>query len=123
MGLPGADVENSQFGFSAVTNRGKAIVSLSGEFDVLAATNFEERALEVAHLPEVDDKVLTIDLSEVSFINSRALKSMLALQETLAGQDRAVALREPSTPVMRILEMTELVDTFPIVDDAGQQLN
>jgi anti-sigma B factor antagonist len=86
-------------------------VVAEGELDMAAAFKLEsgvDRLLE-------DDSVeaVTLDLSEVGFVDSAGLGALLALRER--AQDRGIALEiaAVSEPVRRLLDLTGLGDALP----------
>ncbi len=81
---------------------------LSGELDAHAAQSFDRAVDELAG----DGlQALSIDLANVSFIDSSGLRSLIRARKSLVP-DARVCLRAPQPGAMRLLEITGLVDEF-----------
>ncbi|HEV7526528.1 MAG TPA: STAS domain-containing protein [Acidimicrobiia bacterium] len=88
----------------------RAIVTVTGELDAYSAPGLEE---EISGL--LSDKVsdLVLDLSGTRFLDSSGLRAILTAQRRVAELDGGrLALRAPSEPVRRLLEITGLSDHF-----------
>ena len=86
----------------------RAVVRVSGEIDI-------------ATTPDVDDAVarittphIVLDLSEVSFMGSSGLASLLRASRRAEELGGSLVLRAPSRAVRDLLEMTHLTDRFTI---------
>jgi len=89
----------------------RAVVTVQGELDAYSAPNLEE---EIAGLLGDDVSHLVLDLSKTRFLDSSGLRAILTAQRRLADRDGRLALRAPSEPVRRLLDITGLTDHFPI---------
>lgn len=58
---------------------------------------------------------LTIDLSEVRFMDSSGLRILVADHEARSGSDAQLVLMNPSPAVLRLLEITSLSDLLNVV--------
>jgi anti-sigma B factor antagonist len=87
------------------------LVTVSGEID-LASSPALERALT-----EEPDGTVIADLSEVGFIDSTGLRSLMTAQEAVAAADGRLMLVFADGPVERILGLTRLSDRFEIFPD------
>jgi anti-sigma B factor antagonist len=85
---------------------GTAVVSLIGEID-LATVEIVTAAL--ADALEHDPERLVFDLSGVEFMDSSGIAALLRARKSVP----AVQLRDPSTAVRRLLEMTGLTEVLP----------
>ena len=83
-----------------------ATLVLSGELDVASASV----AGAALASPDVD----TVDMAAVTFIDAAGVGVLLAAHQDPARR-RGLRLRRPSRSVRRVLELTELEATFPIV--------
>jgi anti-anti-sigma factor len=91
-----------------------AVVWLRGDHDLstiraLSATIFTA----IAH----DDADLTLDLSEVLFIDAAAVGAIVRVREFLRLRSRTLSLRSPSRRARRILELcdlTSLIEPSPM---------
>lgn len=75
---------------------------VAGEFDRMTSDRFDEAVQRII----VGDGPLVLDLSRVRFLDSSGVRSLVKLGLSMRG--RALVLREPSDPVMRVLVMTRL---------------
>jgi anti-sigma B factor antagonist len=66
-------------------------------------------ALQPAH------RVLDLDLSSVTFLDSSGLGVLVALHKTLRARDGQVRLLKPAPNVLQVLELTRLHRIFEIV--------
>jgi anti-sigma B factor antagonist len=57
---------------------------------------------------------IEVDLSELSFVDSRGLATLLELKKSF-DDEGAFCLRNPSPPVQQILELTRMSNVFDIV--------
>jgi anti-sigma B factor antagonist len=89
----------------------RAVVSVKGELDAYSAPGLEE---EVAKLLADEVTELVFDLSETKFLDSSGLRAILTAQRRLADRDGKLALRAPSEPVRRLLDITGLTDHFAV---------
>lgn len=88
-----------------------ATVSIAGELDAYSAPSLEE---EVSSLLGDGVSDLVFDLSATKFLDSSGLRAILTAQRRLADKDGRLALRSPSDPVRRLLDITGLTDHFII---------
>lgn len=84
------------------------VLDLAGELDMATAPRLIS-AIE-AH---ADDQV-AVDLSDVTFIDSLGLRALINARQTL-GDDR-IRLVAPEGPVLRLLKLTKLDQTFSVSD-------
>ncbi len=99
--------------FTAALHVDQRTLVLSGELD-MAYT--EALAEAVGPLVEEPGDV-TIELHELSFIDSTGLLALLRVADRV--RDGKLILRNPSEPVRRVLEMVELADVSPhiVIED------
>jgi len=91
-----------------------AELAICGELDMAATDELLRTATAALADNACDDLVL--DLSEVSFIDSTGLGTLVAIRN--ATRDRAVTLhlRETTPPVRRLMKITNLDSVFNISD-------
>src|SRR5262245_20579782 len=89
-------------------------LAISGEIDLAVADELFQAANAALAGDACDELVL--DLSEVSFIDSTGLGTLVAIRN--ATLDRAVTLRlrDATPPVRRLLEITNLDSVFNMSD-------
>ena len=89
-------------------------LALCGEIDVATVDDAFTKVLEVQPVP---GDVVTLDMSEVTFIDSTGLALLLQVGEYLGGMESQLALANPSAPVMRLLTLVNLTEHVPIESD------
>jgi anti-sigma B factor antagonist len=89
----------------------RAVLGVQGELDAYTAPALEER-IGVLLGEGVSDLVL--DLSQTGFLDSSGLRALLTVHRRLEGSNGELNLRDPSEPVLRLLEITGLRDHFGI---------
>ena len=97
--------------FQLVTEeyRGTVHLVLTGEFDAKACERFREESMTLDKRPAV------VDLRDVSFMDSAAVRELLTLKGAL-GDDRLKIVR-PRGYAATIFEVTGLGEHLPLVDD------
>ena len=86
-------------------------VRLSGELDMSTAPQLREELLRLA---SDGATMVTIDLSELAFVDSTGLSVLITGLKRLRQQGGEMALRSPTPGTRRVLEITGLTEVFPI---------
>ena len=86
---------------------GATIVSLSGELDSSNAGALDESLAPLAHERSAE---LIFDLRALRFMDSAGIAVLLGVAAKVAG----VRLRDPSSAVRRVIELTGLTDVLRI---------
>ena len=86
-------------------------VRLLGELDMSTAPQLRDQLLRL-----VSDgaTMVTVDLSELAFVDSTGLSVLITGLKRLRQQGGEMALRSPSPGTRRVLEITGLTEVFPI---------
>ena len=98
-------------GAQSTSSRAAAIVELSGDVDIASADQVHDvldRAIASGRTGEV-----VVDLSQVSFMDCRGLDVLVSAHSVIG--DRLI-LQAPSRQVRRLLDLTELRETFVVTD-------
>ena len=106
MGLP------REFAVSGRTAGQRAMVQVRGELDMYTAPRLRER------LPEVFDegaRTVTVDLSEVDFLDSTALSVLIGALRRFREADGDLILSGPTPSTYRVLEICRLTRVFTIL--------
>jgi anti-sigma B factor antagonist len=90
---------------------GRALVSLTGELDLATAPQL--RAC-LASLPEEGENEVVLDLTGLDFIDSTGLSVLVMVFTRTRAAGCAMVIRNPSSAVIRILEITGLASIFTI---------
>ena len=85
------------------------LLCVAGELDLVTADQFRDRL--ISEISRTESRVI-LDLSGVTFMSTAGLNALLRAGE-LAGP--RLQVRAMSQAVRRVLELTSLVDRFPIV--------
>ncbi len=89
----------------------RAILIVRGELDAYSAPALED---QVARMGAEDRQDVVLDLSETTFLDSSGLRAILTAYRRIGERGGKLALRHPSEPVLRLLEITGLTDHFPL---------
>lgn len=86
-------------------------IRLLGELDMSTAPQLRDELLRV-----VSDgaRMVTVDLSELAFVDSTGLSVLITGLKRLRQQGGEMALRSPTPGTRRVLEITGLTEVFPI---------
>jgi anti-anti-sigma factor len=98
---------------AAETDGERAVLRIKGELDAYTAPGVEEH---ISRLLDGGARTLVLDLSETTFLDSSGLRAILTAHRRVTEGDGAFALRAPSEPVVRLLDITGLSDHFPRAD-------
>lgn len=93
------------------------VVELVGQADVSAQEMSEAFAAEVGKAP----RLLVVDLSKLSFIDSWALSVIFRANRAVRASGGELALVNPAPAVARILELVDIAHMIPVyasVDEA-----
>jgi anti-sigma B factor antagonist len=107
-----ADVDTPHFSWSLSHPDETPTVALVGELDLAGVPDLRS---QLAALVAEGGRV-TIDLSELSFIDSTGLGLMLGTQRTAAETGCEVVFRRPQPAVRRLLEITGTDGFFTFTD-------
>lgn len=86
-------------------------VRLLGELDMSTAPQLREELLRLA---SDGATMVTVDLSELAFVDSTGLSVLITGLKRLRQQGGELTLRSPSPGTRRVLEITGLTEVFPI---------
>jgi anti-anti-sigma factor len=85
------------------------LLCVAGELDLVTADQFSEHL--IGEISQTDGLVV-LDLGGVTFMSTAGLNALLRASEVAGPR---LHVRAMSQPVRRVLELTSLVDRFPIV--------
>jgi anti-sigma B factor antagonist len=86
-------------------------VHLLGELDMSTAPQLRD---ELLRLVSGGATMVTVDLSELAFVDSTGLSVLITGLKRLRQQGGEMALRSPKPGTRRVLEITGLTEVFPI---------
>lgn len=100
----------------SLSSNGGTTLSLTGVLDFASA---ETLTVEIAKAPIDDGAALTIDLTEVEFIDSTGIALLVSVFRHFNAEDRGFKLvPSRADAVRRVMEVTGLDRTFPFSDGA-----
>lgn len=86
-------------------------IRLLGELDMSTAPQFRDELLRLA---EAGSPQITVDLTELAFIDSTGLSVLITGLKRVRQQGGDMALRSPSPSTRKVLEITGLHEVFSI---------
>lgn len=89
------------------------VIALSGELDLASAPDLE-RELQAGEATSPGQ--ITIDLTELGFMDSTGLQSLLRARERAAESGYALSLRRGPHQVQRVFELTKTAEAFTFAD-------
>jgi anti-sigma B factor antagonist len=89
---------------------GRTVVVVGGEIDTATSSELERQLMEAV---EHTDRDVALDLSDVGFLDSSGLRTLLVAQQAVAAKGHRVLLVGSTPMVDRLLEVTGLRDLFP----------
>ncbi|MDQ1620343.1 MAG: anti-sigma factor antagonist [Actinomycetota bacterium] len=96
---------------SMTAREGCAVVTVGGEVDLGTANQLSDYAVTAL---QDSGPSLVIDLAGVTFMDSTGLKVLLACHRRVLLGGGGLGLVAPTRPVLRVLSITGLDQTFPI---------
>jgi anti-sigma B factor antagonist len=106
----------SSFDVVVSHTEGRTVASVRGEIDIATAPVLRSALTEAAggdHLG-VGGVRLTVDFANVSFIDASGLGVLVGAARRARRDGSELVLRNPSPAMMRLLDITKLVDVFTI---------
>lgn len=103
--------------FTLEEHEGVPVLSVTGEIDVYAAPALREQLVDLA---AGEPDLVVVDLEKVSFLDSTGLGVLVSALKRLrsSGGDLALVARE--SPVLRVMAITGLTETFRISDTVAE---
>jgi anti-sigma B factor antagonist len=86
-------------------------VRLQGELDLGTASQLRD---ELARLAADGARLVTVDMSDLAFIDSTGLSVLITALKRLRQQGGDMALRSPTPSTRKVLEITGLTEVFSI---------
>ena len=86
-------------------------VRLQGELDLGTASQLRD---ELARLTADGARLVTVDMSDLAFIDSTGLSVLITGLKRLRQQGGDMALRSPTASTRKVLEITGLTEVFAI---------
>jgi anti-anti-sigma factor len=98
---------------------GAAVLALEGELDLAAAPDVR---LAVDMALNEGARLLVLDLGPALFMDSSILRELVIAHGRLAQAGGRLVLARPSTPVLRLFELTRATDLLTVADSVESAL-
>lgn len=101
------------------TRRGEGLVQLvlRGELDLSTVQKVED---ELAAVEAGEDKVVVLDLSGLTFLDSTGLRLMVTADQRAQKDGRRLVIVKGPETVQRVFSITKLDETLEMVDDLSE---
>ena len=96
-----------------VESGGRQVIKASGEVDLYSSPKLRETILKVISKA---DKALGVDLSEVVYMDSSGVATLVEGLKASGKKGKTFALLAPSQSVMKVLQLSRLDTVFDIVE-------
>jgi anti-anti-sigma factor len=106
-------VPPGQFGMSVQVEDARHVLALSGELDMASAPTLQAK---VAELCADRPQAIVIDLSELTFLDSTGLRTILSAQSMCAAQACDFSLVPGRENIQRLFALTGLLERLPFED-------
>ncbi len=90
------------------------VLEIEGEVDLYNAPELREILKGFMDKDKLD---ILIDLNKVDYIDSSGIGVLISLATDLKDMHGSLVLKSPSPNVLRVFELTQLVNFFTIIDD------
>lgn len=105
--------------FVSSTHRGTPVLKILGRLDAASVPAFKQECLKLL----TADIRLVIDCTELTFVDSSGLGSLVAVLRTFNKQDAAIRLAGILPEVRSIFELTRLNKVFDIFNSVEDAVN
>ena len=109
-------IEPPSFEVRSEFDSGTGRLTPVGELDIATAPELEEAARATIARGA---RELTIDLRELSFMDSSGLRLLIVLRERATSEGWTLRLLKPAGQVLTILALTGADENLPFVEDPG----
>lgn len=89
----------------------------------IEAANCKDFKSKIIELLDEGDKNLILNLSEVEFMDSTGLGSMISILKVLANAEGQLLICEARAPVARVFDLTRLNKVFQLFPNEKEALN
>lgn len=110
----------SAFEVDVERGEGRAVVRVSGEFD-LAATEVVEGALLAVE--GAGNGLVVLDLREVTFLDSTGLRTITSADHRAREAGRELRIVRGAEQIQKLLYLTGMDKILPLVDDPEESLD
>jgi anti-anti-sigma factor len=93
------------------------VVFVAGELDMAREMELLDLVMSVDAPPGT---AVDLDVSEVSFVDSRGLRAILRAKSFLAGRNCEFRLLRPTEQLLRLIELAGVAEHLTVVSDDGR---
>ena len=104
---------------AASTPEGVVVLGMDGEFDLAAAPALRE---QLAAARAGGPRGVVVDMTEVTFLDSSALRELLRADAALRADGAPLVLAGLRPPVARLLELTRTTGLLTVAPTVGEAL-
>jgi anti-sigma B factor antagonist len=98
------------------------VVKLKGDVDMNSSSDVRERLAEVFRLSPIGTKALLVDLSQVRYMDSSGIATLVEALQTCMKQGLRLRLVDLSPPVRDVFELARLASVFDIFQTMNDAL-
>ena len=101
------------------TEERAVVISAHGSADVLDVPDLQERLARLASHP---NRIIILDLSDLDFIGPDGLDALLNVRQVVLKKHGQIRLVNPNREIRRMLQVSRLMEIFPVYDSVEQAL-
>ncbi|MGZ8183826.1 MAG: STAS domain-containing protein [Methylobacter sp.] len=105
---------------SEILDNGIIKVYLSGRMDILGVQDID---MKFTALTATQKASVLVDMSEVSFLASLGMRTLISSAKALSGRGGFMVLHKPQDNVLDVLETSGVSSLIPVYDDFDQALD
>jgi anti-anti-sigma factor len=95
------------------------VVTVKGRIDAVTAPEFERECVQSI---EQGERSIVVDLSQLEYISSAGLRSILVVFKKLKAVDGRIAFSGARDMVLRVLSLANFTSMFPVYDSLDEAL-
>jgi anti-sigma B factor antagonist len=107
-GDPGVEHEQASFFLEGMD--GCTVVTAAGEIDICTSPRLREAMTAAVET----DRLILVDLSAVTFLDSTGIGVLLGIQKKIATSHQSIHLVGPNRLVAKVLRITRIDETIPV---------
>lgn len=109
-------MSRTPFEIESIHEQGSAWLKLSGELDIATVPRLEA-AVDATLTAGV--RTLTIDLTNLGFVDSSGLRMFIVLDQRAAAEGWTLRLTRPPKQAMTVFRVSGVEQNLPFVEDSG----
>lgn len=93
--------------------------ALSGEMDARSSEDVMDAVMAEVFDTETTDPLI-LDLHGIVYLDSKGLHDLIDVYRRMETRSRELKFRNPSPMARRVLEITNMIDLVPIIEDSNE---